>query len=442
MLERRWPGIQGIAEKAFASKAARSSLVLYAGNAIAAGFGLIASLIVARELGPAAFATVLAYNSVITTLTGMSDLGLGVGLIRYTAPLLAMQDVAAARPYFQVVFWLELLSGLLVLGLGWAGVQLLGLTTGDDSADLAIKFAVLSAALTAGGAFAGISLLAHKKIATHSFLLAGTAFARLLAVLALLDSGGLTSLNVVYAYLAITVLGVVVAFTVIPKNFLGRPSRLVVRRVTRDIVQISGWLTMSSILTAVLSRLDFFYLYRIVGSDQAGIYGAALQLGTIFVILITSMSLALTPYVSEKADYETRIVFLRHALMGVSAIAVVVAVALAFAPIVIRTVFGASYVAAIPSFIVLGLHYLLNILLVPISLLFIPYGKVKYGTLVGAMQLALAVILYPRLISTMGIEGAAITVLSTTLVGFAVYSITLRRLLREDPTNGSRITTQ
>lgn len=404
--------------------------MLYLGNLLAAGIGFAASLIVARRLGPSSYALIVAYNSIIVTLVGITDLGLGVGLIRYTAPLLG-SDPDKAKPYFKVVFWAEVISGLIVLILGLATQhRIAGLTNTAAHVDV-IRLAIISAALSSGGAFVGISLLAHKRMLMNSILVTTMSVLRLLSILLLAKLGALSTANILLCYVSVTIFNFFIGFLIIPRNYWGKLSKAEVGRVSKSLFKLSGWLTLSSILVAISSRLDFFYLIKIRGGTEAGVYAAALQLSMAFTLLVNSLSSGLTPYVSERTTHESRIKFLKKALAATSMGAVVVAGIIIFAPPIINLLFGPKYIGATPAFRVLGLHFMANLILVPISLLFIPLDKVKYGTLVSAVQLIGALILYPILIHRFGATGAALTVLGTTLFGLLFYSSTLILLLKQ-----------
>ena len=409
--------------------AVRGSLALYSGNLIAAALGFMVSLIVARKLGPSSYALIAAYNAVIVTLIGLTDFGLGVGLIKNVGPLLQNKP-HEARPFFALVFWFEVFSGLLVLIFGLSLSPLISSLAGADAKLEVVQLAIISAAFASAGAFAGISLLAHKMMLTNSILATAMSLVRLLAIVLLWYFSALTVVNILVCFVSISILNFIAGLVLIPKNFWGRLPISKIKPTFIRIFKISGWLTLSSLLAAIMSRLDFFYLFKIKGSTEAGYYGAAIQLSMVFAILISSISAALTPYISEKTTHEGRVKFLKKALVAVGLGALVIGIIIILAPVVISLLFGSKYIQAVPAFRILGFHFILNLILIPITLLFIPLGKMHIGTAVSVLQLCAAIILYPILITNFGSAGAATTMLVTTLIGFVAYSLVLMILLR------------
>ncbi len=421
----------GVGHKLFRSKATQDSIALYAGNLLAAGIGFIASLIVARKLGPSGFGIVVAYNSIIVTLVGVTDLGLGVGVVKNVAPLLVNGE-SDTKPYFQFLFLAEVISGLLILIPGFIFSHQLKAFMGSGVSLSTVYISVLAASFASISAYVGITLIAHKKIKLNALMVTFNSSLRLIIVLVLLKRGYISTSNVLYTYTVITVLNLAIGFLIIPKDFIGHFDFHKIKRAAKLILPISGWLTLSSIITAIASRLDFFYLFRLKGPAEAGTYGAALQLSTIFALLITSFSAALIPYVSERVTRKEQILFLKKGLLAASLGAIAILSFTAISPFIINLLFGQRFILAVPVFQILSVHFALNLMLLPVSLIFIPLGKVRYGSYISSFQLIISLILFPILIKSYGSRGAAGTILSTTIVGLIFYVFSLFFLIRRN----------
>jgi O-antigen/teichoic acid export membrane protein len=191
-------------------------------------------------------------------------------------------------------------------------------------------------------------------------------------------------------------------------------------------------LTLTFFITSVMGRLDFFFLYRIRGAEAAGVYAAAVQLSLAVTILIGVITTVMTPYASERITYDLKVDFLKRVLPAVGLLAVALIVSSVTYPALIQLLFGEKYAAAATPLTILIVHLAINVVLIPISLMYVPLGKVRIGTYISVFQLITAVVLYPVLIGARGAVGAALTVLVTSLIGLVIYTLMLGRLMRRE----------
>lgn len=410
---------------------AQDTAALYFSHLAAAGLGFVVALIVARELGPVEFGIITAYTALIDLLAGFTDFGLGTGLIKFTSPHLRGQR-ERAFPYFRAAFYAEIVAGVFVLV---AGLSLSGLVVrfvGKDLPHDVVVIAVIAAAITSTGAYVPAALAAHKRFRTSAALALGASLVRLLAVLGLLAISALSLYHVLYVYAVVAFGFAAAGLFVTPKDYRQPVVPGAVRGAALDIARFSGWLTLTFFLTSVMGRLDFFYLYRIRGGEEAGVYAAAIQLSLALTMFIGSFTTVLTPYVSERTTYEAKVALLRRLMPAVAGLgALLVASSVTF-PFVIELLFGAKYQDAAGPLTVLVIHLALNIVLIPISLMLIPLGQVRIGTAISVLQLGSSLVLYPVLIRAHGATGAALTVLVNTSLAVVIYPLVLRWLLRRE----------
>lgn len=413
------------------NQATRDTGALYVSQMLAAALGFAVALIVARELGPREFAVITAYVLLIDVLAGFTDFGLGTGLIKFTSPLLR-SDRRAAFPYFRAALYAEIAAGILVLVLGLSFSGLLSRLIGSDLPDDAVVLAIVAAAVTSTGAYVSAAQSAHKMFMRNAILTGSVSVVRFAAVLALLLTSSLSLYSVLYAYATVSVIGAAAGFLVTPRDYLEPAVPGAVRRAAGEIFRFSGWLTLTFFLTSVMGRLDFFYLYRLRGADAAGVYAAAVQLSLGVTILIGAITTVLTPHASERVTYASKIDFLKRSMPVVGAVGLLLVASSLTFPFVIDVLFGEQYAAAADPLAVLVVHLALNVVLIPVTLLFIPYGRVRVGTFISVLQLGLALWLLPILIDRHGPVGASLMVLINTALACVIYAVILRRyLLRE-----------
>ncbi len=411
--------------------AVSDSIFLYVSNMTTAAVGFLASIIVARHLGPAQFGIITAYNSIVLTLVGFTDFGLGTGLIKFTAPLLR-DDRKASAPYFKFVFYSEFAIGLLLLVLGLSFTSGVAHFFGQSLTPSVVRLAVLGASISSTVAYVGAAFSAHKKFKLNAVYSMSVALSRLGLIAALLFSHNLSLGTVIFVYLAMSFIQTGLGFAIVPKDYLQKVERKQVLAAGRQIFKFSGWLTLTFIITSIAGRLDFFFLYKLRGATTAGVYAVALQLAMVYSILIGAVSTVLTPYISEKVSPDEKLSFLKKTLPLALLGALVLSVSGFVAPLVIHFVFGSKYVGATGPLRILAINYGVNALLIPITLMYIPLGQVKVGTFISIAQLGLSFVLYPILILRYGASGAAITILSSALLALIIYPIILQYLLKRE----------
>lgn len=410
---------------------AHDTALIYLSTLVSSGIAFISSLLIARSLGPSGFGIITAYNSIILTLVGLTDFGLGVGLIRFGTPLLK-NDSKKAVAFLKFVFFAEVVAGVLVLLIGFAFVDLIHKFVGSAISVEIIKIAIFSAAITSTSAFVTAVLNTYKKFKLNAALTIFSSVLRLVYIGGLVFFFEITVNNVIFGLVGISVLSAVTGFSLIPKDYLQNVSQSEFREAGKAIFKFSGWLTLGFILNSIAGRLDFFYLYKIRGSHEAGVYAAAIQLSLVFTLLIGAISTVMTPYISEKLELQEKIKFLRKAIALSSLGAVAFLLSIFIIPLIINVLFGSRYEGAIFPFQLLIVHFALNVFLIPITLMFIPLGKVYVGTIISALQLGIAFFAYPYLINGFGASGAAGTVLTNTVFATLAYPIALSLLLMRE----------
>lgn len=413
------------------SRVIQDSSILYFSNLVTASVSFLSSIIVARVLGPSSFAIIAAYNAIALTLIGFTDFGLGTGLVKHATPLLK-RDKKKAVAYLKAVFYAEIIIGLFLLIAGMLLAPLLPklLGQGDISINV-VRLAVLSASIASGAAFVGAALTTYKRFKLNALTSILFGALKLTSTIILWKANLLSIQSILILYVFLSVFNAIVGFSLVPKDYLQKVPRQKVKKAAKNIFHFSIWLTLSFFVTSIMGKLDFFFIFRIEGAESAGIYAASQQLGQVYALLLGAIATVLTSHVSEKINYEDMIVFLKKSLKTAAVGSIGFLISIVVAPVVINLFFGQKYILAVRPLQFLIVHFALNLVLLPFSLLFIPLGKVKIGTLITAIQFLLSIILYPIFIRRFGISGAAITVICATLVGVIVYPVFLQNYLRK-----------
>jgi O-antigen/teichoic acid export membrane protein len=213
------------------------------------------------------------------------------------------------------------------------------------------------------------------------------------------------------------------AIYAITRGFAALAQELVIRRhlhlvlppydskVTKSMLRSAPAFATVFVVPLILFRMDIVLLGLIASDYEVGVYSAALRLVTVCLIIpdgvMTATFALLSKFVSEKSDEEFRHL-VKRTVQFVSALLICFSVGGALlAPLVLRTLFGAKFDAAIPvmqtliwALVPFGVNRALGDALV---------ARGEQGTVarIVLLNLVVGILLYLSLIPLLGLPGAA-----------------------------------
>ena len=130
---------------------------------------------------------------------------------------------------------------------------------------------------------------------------------------------------------------------------------------SRDFVRLGLPVTFSSLLAVVMTYMDTLMAAALLSPQELADYAVATRLSLIHVTVIGGLAAIALPVAAASAREGRLRKFVRQAgLAGTALGIVVVAVLVLAAPLLVRGVFGAEYLASVSIFVVLSLGFLLN----------------------------------------------------------------------------------
>lgn len=279
------------------------------------------------------------------------------------------------------------------------------------------------------GAYNIAILQVYLKFTRLALLVVMYGLAKIVGIVILWLTGQLSveSLLILYAGLAIANLGV--GFLIIPHEGIrgwNTPGQMA---ALSELFRFSKWVMLSFIATSLISRLDVFMLSHYRNAGDVGLYAAAFQLATVFPLIIGAVSTVLLPRLSRLTEPAQIRRFVQRTLSMSALIAAALLPILLFSRELIMLLFGQRYVSSIPTFQILFVAFLIAILANPVSLTLYTLDRAWLITVTNFVQLVLTFVLNLILVPTYGSTGAAITFLCSTLLGFAVTSTVIWRLV-------------
>jgi len=408
-------------EQVSVKKAARGALYLYLGSIVTMVFGYLYWAIVSKMVTPDAVGLASTTVSIAMLVSCLTIFGVPIGIQRFLGKAFGNRDSDAFRSYFMAGITLLVLSG------GVAALILICLSgVVSSSMGISISFIVIAAimAFTSGLAtLFGVAYTASIRtdIPLYSSVIASTAR---LVLGVLLISVGLGALGVAVGYL-ISGLVLLTFLMILGTRLLGLRAPRLTFLHTREIVQAGLVNWVPTLIATMGTQLSVIVVYGFYGSFEAGLYYISFAMASgISAVSASVMGLSF-PILSGMKDGRKRACW--RAIKIALVFTVPLTASLAAYPEVALSFFSPDYVIASNILLVLLFAMVPQGLIDGVNSLAYAYGKYR---LVLVMGLAISVprtVMYMILTPLMGGLGAALALLSGTVVGLiAILGVTKR----------------
>jgi O-antigen/teichoic acid export membrane protein len=412
----------------------RGWLVLSSGSVARLGLGFIASVVIARALGPAAFGVYAVLATVAALGGALADLGLTTATVRRVAPLWE-SDPERAKVVWRVFFWLRLLitSALVAVGVAVAG-PLASLLFDDPGRTGLLRLALLGIAATAlSGSVTGMLQATGHFGRLSAVLIVNSGLTALLAI-ALVLAGQLTIAT------ALLVLGIgtslvsfALGFRLLPGEWPFRPpGRERFRRDGTALIRFGTWLWLGGVFSLLALYLDVLLVNHWTVAATVGTYALAVNLAVKVEVVNHSLYTVLLPDASRlRAGLEVRS-YLRRSLLRSGAISLALLPLIPLAGPLITIIYGSEYAGAVGLFQGLLAIAILNVLVMPVLMLAFTFDRPKLVALGDGVRVVTLVIAGIALIPAIGVNGAVLAKLLAALLGSGVVVSLLVQHARTD----------
>ena len=347
----------------------RGWAVITAGSVARLAIGFVASVIIARALGPARFGSYALLGATAGLAGAVSEFGLTQAAVRRIGRDWPRRPADAAAQAAAFV-WLRVLSSAVVVALLIACLPLAArrLPSGDPRLLAYALLGVVAVALS--GSVSGV-LQATSRFRALSLVMVCN------ALLTVILAAGLRLLGWLNLTTALLVLGVATSLAcflvgrrLLPPGIgLAWPGRPALRRDARELCRVGSWVWVANSLALVAARLDLFLAGYWLSPAAVGGYVLAVNLAGKADVVNQSLYAALLPSAAALDTPESVRRYLRGGMLRSGA------VALAFLPLfplarpLIPLVFGSGYLAAVAPFAGLLLIALFDLFTAPALLL-------------------------------------------------------------------------
>ncbi|MGA7669381.1 MAG: oligosaccharide flippase family protein [Nitrolancea sp.] len=411
----------------------RAWTIMTAASMARLAVGFVASVLIARALGPADLGIYATLAAVASIVGAFSEFGLTESAVRRIASLWPSETEKAGEVAASYV-WARLgLTTLIVASLSAAiGVgALIDVTPWRPLLLLLALLGVLATGLS--GAVSGLLQSTERFGRLASVMLANSVLTALLA-LALYVTGRLTLVT------ALVVLGVGTSLTCfgigyrqLPRSLgLRAPVRSVFVAEARRLLRFGRWLWVANWLAMLAIQADLILAGHWLSPVRLGAYALAVSLSSKAGIVNQSLHAALLPAAASLSSPDEIRSFLRR---GIARSLIVLVCLLLMAPLarpLIPAIFGSGYRSATGIFLALLAVAALDLLFAPILMLAYTAGRSGLIAAADASRvltlLAVALVLLP----TVGVYGLVVAKGVASVSGLVVTVVVLREKMRSD----------
>lgn len=413
------------------TKTAKHSAITFSGSMINGILGAVFFILIARDLGPAAFGIVSVSIAAATFIADVSDIGTDTGLVRFVSKYIKTEEIRAMR-ILKLSLELRIIIGGLAILLGVAFSPLIASTIFHKpqlTYPLQIAFiGIITAQLFS---FTTSSFQALQKFSMWSGVFVITNALRLLIIYIFIVVGTLTIGNTLAVYILMPLLGFVIGIAILPtKKYLLVNNEL---SEIKDFFHFNKWVAAFTLVSATSSRLDTFITARLLSEEQLGIYSASNQLVQVIPQLIGALGTVIAPKMSEMTNKESFVKYYKKTQLLVIVLAVMGLIGIPVAKFLIPLLYGSAYQGSVPVFAILFISMLLFLIALPIHngiIYYYSYPKLFFYLGIGHLLIVLIGGWY--LITYFGVIGAALAVLVGMIYTFIFPAIWLYARIKND----------
>jgi O-antigen/teichoic acid export membrane protein len=412
----------------------RGWAVVTSAGVVRLGLGFIASLVIARALGPAAFGIYAVLAATVAIVGGLAEGGFTeAAVLRISSAWPADPDAAKQRS--RAFFWLRMGTVAAVVAVGCSVAGFVGSRVLTDVDNGLLRWALLGIVATAASSAVSAMLQATGAFGRMSSLtLINTGLtAALAAVLAATQRLDLLSALIVLG-IGTSLVTFVAGVLMLPRGWrLSVPSQGTLKMEAAKLGQTGRWLWLAGLFAVLTANAEVLLLNQWAALPLVGLYALALNLATKANLVNDSLYTVLLPGVSN-LDGQARLrSYTRRGLVRSGAIALGLLVLIPLAEPLITLMYGADYAQAAVFFRLLIGVMIFDIMLTPFLLLPLAYRQPRLLAAADGVRAVTLVLVALDLIPAYGAFGAILARLAARVGGAILVLVVLYSSRRSTP---------
>lgn len=403
------------------SQTAKSTYLTSVGAGINAFLGFVFTILVARSVSPADFGLFSVVLNLTTVLLVIADVGFSSSILRFLPQAIRDGKKKKARQIIKLAFLTTLIiSGFLAFLIFIFSKPL---ATGVFvQPRLVLPFVIASFSIVGLSlSYLLVSILQGQQrflfgVITEVSLMA----VRVFAIIALLFLKRLDLISTMIVFSGTSFVGFLLGFFFIKPAFLFAKTDF---KLLKNLFKFGLWVAVARIANAISGRIDTLMLVRFIDPDGVGYYAAAQKMTFIFPVLVTGVTVVLSPKMAALKTLEEVKVFGKKALLLVSSLFPLVFILFILSPQLVIWIYGSAYIQSNLIFRYLLLSSVFFIATtVPTIIILYHLGSAKFFAFLSVLQLVLVFLINLFLIPKIGAIGPAISLAIAYGIVFLVSS--------------------
>ena len=395
-------------------------LKVVGGNTGTAALGFLSTLIIIRSLSPIEFGSYAIASAVMLIASQLTDLGLNTAYVRFAAGYIKENPEKADR-LTRITLEVKVALGIIVFVTGLLLSPIMAhYVWNDDSLTVGLRLAFLGSFGNTLWNYLQAVLQAHQHFGRYSVISITNNLIKFISIIILFYLGMISVESSLAVMAAVPFFGFFIDRFVIPRN-TNNSSKINDRKeLIAELVGFGKWVTLATIATMIISRLDVLMLGIMSTNEEVAYYDSALRLAMIFPMLTGALTTVLLPRVSRLHGTSALRKYAKQSLFATLLISIPLLIGLLIAGPIITIFFGQEYGPAILPFqLILG-AFIISTVTNPLNLIFYNLGQTKLLALMNTVQLFINIGLNIIFIPKFGATGAAYSALSLRITA-AIY---------------------
>ena len=388
----------------------KDTSIVFLGTAVNLTAGAIFFIITPRILGPedyGLFATIITTGTFAATL---ANFGLDTGILKFAYRENAQYVLA-------LIFKLYIALGIIaaVIGILMSGpiAYFLNIRQGEGLLQIAFASTIL---LLLTNYFVA-ALQAKKEFTKASIVSFSSNIARIFIIILALFVVHINLLFVVCLYFLINIVSIALGFVFSAPNLNAEKTI-----EPKKIALFSMWIAPTIILASI--PLDNFFLIKLAGAKEAGIYAAPFKLLTVAYGLGTALSRVFSTRFANFSNNLQVIEYAKKAVVFPAFLVVGFIVLILIAPIVINLFFGSNYLESINVLRIQAIGFIFFLAaIVPASIILYYFGKPKVTFFISVLATLIYTVFLYLFVPPLKSVGASMAFALNELITFGLLTV-------------------
>ncbi len=412
------------------SQTARSTYLTTFGAGLNAFLGFIFTIVVARSISPANFGLFSVVMNLLVILFVICDIGLSSSILRFLPQAIREGKKERAGEVIKLSFLATLLiSGLLAILLAAFSEPIANLVFAKS--ELALPLTIVSVSLLGISlSYLFVSVLQGQQRFLFGVITeTSVVFLKVLVTLGLLLSGRLNLISVLVVYSLTSFTGLILGLLFIRPDFLFAKINL---KLAKTLFGFGIWIAIARIANVLSGKIDTLMLVRYVEAAQVGFYAAAQRMTFIFPVMVSGMTIVLSPkFASFKTTLEAK-PFMKKSSLLISSLFLPVVLLFFLAPWITVWIYGQVYQPSIYIFrwLLLSSSFFIAST-IPITIIIYFLGQSRFFAIISILQLLIIFFANLILIPKLGVIGPAISLAIAYGVVFLISLFFVFRKFKE-----------